>query len=154
MRRNALYSIISIAAVACCSLGCAHATLIESTPPGAEVYVNGVQVGVTPYTLTDTVGGGERYEIVLRKPGFRIHQETLQQDQFNWPRGIASVACGACTLGLGCFGLMWSWQLQDRYAFTLEPMAADAAPDSNPAAAPPEVEAGKETDAPEPVIPL
>jgi hypothetical protein len=100
---------------------CAHSALIESDPPGAELYVNGTQVGVTPFTLEDTPGGGERYEIVLQKPGYEILQATLQQDQFSWPRGVASIACGACTLGLGCLGLLWAWQLQDHYSYVLKP---------------------------------
>ncbi|MBN2359621.1 MAG: hypothetical protein JXR83_09200, partial [Deltaproteobacteria bacterium] len=76
------------------------------------------------------------YEIVLQKPGYRIKQATLQQDEFSWPRGIAAVACGACTFGLGCFGLLWSWQLKDRYAFTLEPAAAETPPASSPSSTP------------------
>jgi len=119
---------ISLASIGVClaALGCAHAALVETDPPGAELFVNGTQVGITPYAIQDTVGGGDRYEIVLKKPGYAIKQETLIQDQFSWPRGVASVACGACTLGLGCLGLLWSWELQDRYSYVLEPLPASS----------------------------
>lgn len=137
---------------------CAHTALIESDPPGAELYVNGTQVGVTPFTLQDTPGGGDRYEIVLQKPGYQIVQATLQQDQFSWPRGLASMACGTCTLGLGCLGLLWSWQLEDHYSYVLE--TATKAPDSAPSGmvdSPPPGEAPPgpgPTSAPSPVLPF
>jgi hypothetical protein len=138
MSRNATLGLVGIFSALFALTSCTHGALIETIPPGAELYVNGVQVGITPYTLTDTVGSGERYEIVLQKTGYRIKQATLQQDEFAWPRGIASVACGACTLGLGCFGLLWSWQLKDRYAFTLETASAGGDATSGPASAPAE----------------
>lgn len=108
--------------------GCAHTARIASEPPGAELFVDGVQVGVTPFAIEDEVGSGQRYEIVLKKPGYRIVQTTLVQDQFAWPRGIAALACGVCTLGAGCLGLLWSWQLQDSYSFVLESISAEGSP--------------------------
>lgn len=136
MSRNATLGLaVSLTALTALA-ACTHGALIETIPPGAEIYVNGVQAGITPYILTDTVGSGERYEIVLQKQGYKIRQATLQQDEFSWPRGVAALACGACTLGIGCFGLLWSWQLKDRYAYTLEPAGAGGGPTSGPASAP------------------
>jgi len=136
MSRNATLQLaVSFTALTVLS-ACTHTALIETMPPGAEIYVNGVQAGITPYTLMDTVGSGERYEIVMQKQGYKIRQATLQQDEFSWPRGIASLACGACTLGVGCFGLLWSWQLKDRYAYTLDPVGEHGGTASAPASTP------------------
>ena len=50
------------------------------------------------------------------------HLHQAAATRLSSPDGEATIlACGACTAGVGCLGLMWSWQLQDRYAFTLEP---------------------------------
>lgn len=139
------------------ALSCAHAALIETDPPGAELYVDGTQVGITPYTMQDTVGGGDRYEIVLKKPGYKIVQETLVQDQFSWPRGVASIGCGVCTLGIGCLGLLWSWELQDRYSFVLEPLpAAEGGERGQPASAPAQEAPAEEEpdDQQQPMVPI
>lgn len=152
MYRKVSSTSVSLVTIALWLGGCSHTALIETDPPGAECYVDGVQVGITPYQLTDTVGAGRRYEIVLQKPGYGIVQETLAQDQFAWPKGVASIVCGTCTLGLGCLGLFWSWHLQDRYAFILEPAASE--PDSREASAPDQAgDSSTDQDAVEPVSP-
>ena len=42
--------LITLAAFA----GCASSTVLQSQPPGARLFLNGVPVGTTPYTMTDT----------------------------------------------------------------------------------------------------
>lgn len=137
MSRNATITRFVALSISFLAASCAHPTLIQTDPPGAELYIDGVQVGITPYTLQDTPGSGDRYEIVIQKSGYQIVQSTLRQDQFSWPRGIASVTCGLCSFGLGCLGLLtWSWQLQDQYSFVLQPAAAATSQPALPSSEP------------------
>src|SRR5438552_12958785 len=48
------------------------ALFITSTPPGAEVFVNGAPKGFTPLTVRELEPGD--YEVVLRKDGFQDAQ--------------------------------------------------------------------------------
>lgn len=48
---------------------------IVSVPEGAEVYVNGLQKGLTPFVIPDLAEG--EYEIILKKEGFDLHTETI-----------------------------------------------------------------------------
>ena len=58
--------LITVAAVA----GCASTTVLQSQPPGARVFLNGVPVGTTPYTMTDTNMSGTATQVRLEYPGF------------------------------------------------------------------------------------
>ena len=58
--------LITVAAVA----GCASSTVLQSQPPGARVFLNGVPVGTTPYTMTDTNISGTATQVRLEYPGF------------------------------------------------------------------------------------
>jgi hypothetical protein len=51
--------------------GCASSTVLQSQPPGARVFLNGVPVGNTPYTMTDTNIVGTTTQIRLEYPGYQ-----------------------------------------------------------------------------------
>src|SRR5436309_1033246 len=50
-------------------VACASTTMINSTPAGAKVYLNGESVGVTPYAMTDTKIVGSSTSGRLEYPG-------------------------------------------------------------------------------------
>ena len=50
--------------------GCASTTLIQSTPEGAKVYLDGESVGITPYSHTDTKIVGSTTSVKLEKEGY------------------------------------------------------------------------------------
>jgi hypothetical protein len=56
--------------------------LVESSPPGAKVWINGAEVGVTPATL-EKVGAGSELTMRIEKEGFHPHgvMFTLQKDE-------------------------------------------------------------------------
>jgi hypothetical protein len=65
--------VVIIALLLLLSAGCVRRSLtVKSDPPGALVYLNGVEVGRTPMTRDFTWYG--TYDVVLRKEGF----ETLK----------------------------------------------------------------------------
>ena len=50
--------------------GCASSTMINSTPSGAKVVINGEAVGVTPYLYTDTKIVGSLVTLDLTLEGY------------------------------------------------------------------------------------
>ncbi|RJP76828.1 MAG: PEGA domain-containing protein [Desulfobacteraceae bacterium] len=48
---------------------------IASVPGGAEVYLNGLQKGLTPVVIHDLAEG--EYEVILKKEGFDLHTEKI-----------------------------------------------------------------------------
>jgi hypothetical protein len=50
--------------------GCASSTVLQTQPPGARVMVDGVAVGQTPYTLTDSKIVGSRTQLRFEYPGY------------------------------------------------------------------------------------
>jgi len=50
--------------------GCASSTLIQSSPPGAKVYIDGEPAGVTPCWYTDTKITGSITDVDLVKEGY------------------------------------------------------------------------------------
>lgn len=49
---------------------CASTTVIQSEPSGANVYINGEKVGVTPHTYQDTKIVGSTVSVKLTKEGY------------------------------------------------------------------------------------
>jgi len=50
--------------------GCASSTVLQTQPPGARVLINGIPVGQTPYTLTDTKIVASVTPIRFEYPGY------------------------------------------------------------------------------------
>lgn len=61
----ALFSVICLIMA-----GCASTTVIQSSPNGAKVYLDGKPVGLTPYTHTDKKIIGTTHLFKLEKDGF------------------------------------------------------------------------------------
>jgi len=61
-----IVALVTLAAVA----GCASTTVIQSQPPGARVFLNGVPVGTTPFSMTDTNMSGTTTQVRLEYPGY------------------------------------------------------------------------------------
>ena len=49
---------------------CSSTTLVQSTPSGAKVYINGEAVGTTPYTYSDTKIVGSTNHVRLTMEGY------------------------------------------------------------------------------------
>lgn len=57
--------------------GSGSSLILESMPPGATVYVNGNQRGVTPYTYTYDPNDGRELNFELRHPGYITATSTV-----------------------------------------------------------------------------
>ncbi len=60
---------------------CTSWTTIQSTPPGADVYVAEQKVGVTPYKYNDTKIVGSVTHIKLKKEGYDTKEVDLKRNE-------------------------------------------------------------------------
>ena len=117
--------------------GCPSQTRINSSPPGAEVLVDGRPVGVTPATFTETsTWNWSKHLLTLRRPGYA----TLS----------VPIAASEVDVGRLVFGALLVWPLllattsyPATYEFPLSPLprstdphAIDGPPETPPPAPP------------------
>ena len=109
--------LITVAAFA----GCASSTVLQSQPPGARVFLNGVPVGTTPYTMTDTNITGTATQVRLEYPGF---------DPFN-AMIVRSEELDPLALITGVFllvPLLWIMGYQPAHMFVMQPLGGAPPP--------------------------
>ncbi len=129
-------------AVACLALigvtACASQTRINSSPPGAEVLVDGRLVGVTPAVFTETsTWNWSGHLLTLRRPGFATLSTQIAASKIDVGRLVVAAL------------LVWPLLLAttsypEEYDFALSPLPAsndaraiDAAPEAAPRPAAP-----------------
>jgi len=120
----------ALAAVTLCAFtACASTTVLQSTPPGAQVKINGLPVGVTPYSLTDQKIVFATTPIRLEAAGYQPLDVTLQRSE--------EVEIGALIAGFFVL-IPWLWVLKysPAHAYTLTPVGAGY-PAPAPGAPPP-----------------
>jgi hypothetical protein len=118
-----------LAAVTLCAFaGCASSTVLQTTPPGATVKINGMIVGQTPYTLTDTKIVGTTTMLDFEAPGYQPMRTQIQRNEELDPLALVG----------GIFLLvpfLWIMKYSGTHMYTLVPLGAGGAP-AAPAAAP------------------
>lgn len=104
-------------AVAVLFSGCASSTMINSSPAGAKVYINGESVGTTPYLYTDTKILGSVINIDLVKEGYEpLYTSFTRSEQVN---------AGAIVGGLFfLFPFLWTMEYKPTHNYELVPLAA------------------------------
>ena len=80
---------------------CSSTTIIQSTPPGAEVYINMQKKGVTPYAYSDTKIVGSSTNIKLVKTGYQDFDVTLVRNE----RADVGAIIGGCFV---LFPFLWT----------------------------------------------
>lgn len=84
MEKNILKSSFYILCMSVLFSSCISTTVIESIPSGAEVYLNGQKVGVTPYSMTDAKIIGTCTHVELYKEGFEpIYTNICRNEQLD-----------------------------------------------------------------------
>ncbi len=91
--------VITLAAFA----GCVSSTVLQSQPPGARVFLNGVPVGTTPYTMTDTQHQRHRDAGSARVPGLQPFNTYIVRNEELDPLALIGghLPAGALPLGPG-----------------------------------------------------
>lgn len=134
---------------------CQHTTRMNTTPEGAEIYVNGIPIGETPVTYKSRSGFPQTYYVKIEKEGYKTLKDITIESQYRADESLV-------LLILGIVPYFFSARLEDQYIWHLIPEekeqgSAALAPDSavRPGLFPAEVkELGAPPEpAPVPVVP-
>jgi hypothetical protein len=107
--------IASVLLVSFVMIGCSSTTLITSDPPGAKLSINGVSVGKTPYTHSDTRIVGSTLMIKLEKDGYEPLNTMISRDE--------RVDVGAIIGGLFVLvPFLWTMQYNPQHSYELSPL--------------------------------
>jgi len=99
--------------------GCARQAMMLSFPPGAEVSINGEQVGFTPCTYEYSLNTGNRYEVTVAKPGYRTTHTEVVANQADKKARNKWLAAGLVWSPLW-LGTLFTKRLQETYMFNLK----------------------------------
>lgn len=98
---------------------CTSTTMIQSTPTGAKVYLNGEPVGVTPYQHTDTKIVGSTTTVKLTKEGYEPYYNSFSRDE--------QVDVGAVIAGvLVFFPFIWTMKYKPTHTYELRSLSESA----------------------------
>jgi hypothetical protein len=80
---------------------------ITSQPSGATIYLDGRQIGSTPYQSTDTKAGD--YKILLRKEGYEDHtiSATVETDRTSYVQGELKALMGGLSILVRPYGSIY-----------------------------------------------
>ncbi len=96
--------------------GCASTTIIQSVPHGAKLYVDGMLVGSTPYTLRDTKITGASTSIRLEAEGYESLFTYITKDE--------DVNVGAIVGGVFFWiPFLWTMQYRPSYMYEMQPLS-------------------------------
>jgi hypothetical protein len=85
---------------------------IHTKPEGAQLYIDGLYMGDTPYSYSGEAGLPRRYHLQIIKPGFEP-LDLYVDARMSWIWGYV----GSFTL----VPLLWAWSLSGDYEFHLQP---------------------------------
>jgi hypothetical protein len=98
---------------------CASTTIIQSSPSGAKLYLNGEPVGSTPYSMTDTKMIGTVTTVRLEAPGYETHTTAITRNE--------EFDVGACIGGvLVLVPFLWVFKYKPTHTYELRPLGAGA----------------------------
>lgn len=94
---------------------CASTTMIQSSPSGAAVYIDGEKVGTTPYSHTDTKIVASSTHITLKKEGFQDLNVTMVRNE--------EVDAGAVVAGIFVWvPFLWTMKYKPVHNYELVPV--------------------------------
>jgi hypothetical protein len=94
--------------------GCASATIIQSIPSGARLYIDGEPVGNTPYTYTDEKIVGSTTMVKLEMWGYETINVSFQRNE--------EVDAGAVVGGFICvLPFLWTMKYKPSHTYELKP---------------------------------
>jgi hypothetical protein len=104
---------------------CASTTMIQSKPSGATVYLNGENVGTTPYRHTDTRILGSTTTVKLEKDGYNPLNTSFARDE--------EVDAGAIVGGfILFFPFLWTMKYKPIHEYELVPLSGNEQPAAQP----------------------
>ncbi len=114
-----LKKLVSFSLLLFFTTGCANQAAFMSSPAGAQVFVDGKSIGVTPCVYQYKSNSGKTCEVVIKKDGYDTVQEEVQADQIDKPARKKWMTAGLVwsPLWLGTF---FTKKLKDAYNYTLK----------------------------------
>lgn len=115
MKKSFLKGCSLYLAISMLFVSCSSNTLIESRPPGANLYMNGAYVGTTPYRHSDTKVVGTSTDLRFEKDGYETLQIWLTRNEEADPGAIIG---GIFFL----FPFLWTMKYQPSHIYDLQPL--------------------------------
>ena len=112
---------------------CAQQAAFVSTPPGAQVFIDGQEIGVTPCAFDYNLSKNDSHEVTISKPGYDQVNFVVITDEVDTAVRDRWLAAGAVWSPLW-LGTMFMKKLKDIYDFALRaepPQMTAAAPSAN-----------------------
>ena len=111
---------------------CAQQAAFVSTPPGAHVFIDGQEIGVTPCAYDYKLGNSTHHDVMIAKDGYEPVNFVVETDEVDTEARGRWLAAGAVWSPLW-IGTLFTKKLKDSYDFALrsEPPQMTAA--ANPA---------------------
>lgn len=113
-----LHRLFAIILLTVFTSACAQQAAFVSTPPGAKVFVDGEQIGVTPCAFDYTLGQNDRHEITIAKEGFEEVDFVVTTDEVDTTARNRWLVAGAVWSPLW-LGTIFTKKLKDTYDFAL-----------------------------------
>jgi len=95
--------------------GCASSTLISSNPNGAKLYLDGMNVGTTPYKLTDFKITGAETSILMVMDGYEDFNGLLKKNE---KANVGAIVAGCFLL----FPFFWATGYDAMHTYELRPV--------------------------------
>ena len=105
---------------------CAHQqAMFISEPAGAQVLINGKEIGTTPCAFDYKASAGETYEVCVKKDGYEMVEYAMVTDEVDKGARAKWIAAGlAIPMGSPLFlGALFTKKLKDSYEFVMKPEA-------------------------------
>lgn len=98
---------------------CSSTTLIQSNPPKAKVYMEGMYMGETPFYHTDTRTVGSSFNLKIEKDGFKPLNTSISRTE---EIDVGAVIGGVFLL----IPFLWTMKYKDVHNYDLVPIDATA----------------------------
>ncbi|MBW2473259.1 MAG: PEGA domain-containing protein [Deltaproteobacteria bacterium] len=107
---------------------CAQQAAFVSTPPGAQVFIDGEEIGVTPCAFDYKLSNNAQHDVTIAKEGFEPVNFVVVTDEVDAEARNRWLAAGAVWSPLW-LGAIFTKKLKDTYDFALrsEPAQLTAA---------------------------
>lgn len=104
-----------IMAISVLFASCSSSTHLYTNPKGAAVYLNGVHVGKTPYTMTDTKITGTVTQLTFKKEGYEDFDVAIARNE---ELDVGALIGGILVL----IPFLWIQKYQEAHTYDLVPL--------------------------------
>ena len=97
---------------------CAQQAAFVSTPPGAQVFIDGQEIGVTPCAFDYNLSRNDSHEVMISKQGYEQVNFVVTTDEIDIAARDRWLAAGALWSPLW-LGTLFTKKLKETYDFSL-----------------------------------